>query len=283
MREAEARWRVVMSRQSELRGEIDGAKAAMKEMLATLVDRLGLMMNATGDYCLRVEEHAVAIKGASAIDDLVSVVNGLLVDTGAIQESAQHSRRDLETARGKAQGLENRVHELELELASISEMVRTDPLTKTLNRRGLDEMFIIEQARGKRDDRPLCVAILDIDDFKKLNDSRGHDTGDRALQYLTDCMRSALRPTDIISRFGGEEFVLLLPATDAREGAEVLTRLQRHLTKEMFLHNDDRVLITFSAGITEYQSGEEQDAAIGRADRALYRAKAAGKNRVLIE
>jgi diguanylate cyclase len=153
-------------------------------------------------------------------------------------------------------------------------------LTQVLNRRGLEEVFAIEQSRARRDGAALAVAMLDIDNFKNLNDSLGHQAGDMALKHLCAMVRNAVRPSDTVARYGGEEFVILLPGTLSAEAADILTRVQRQLTRAFFLHNAERVLMTFSAGAAECAPGEDLEAVIRRADGALLSAKAAGKNRV---
>ena len=103
---------------------------------------------------------------------------------------------------------------------------------------------------------------------------------DEALQHLVRVTKRTMRPSDVLARYGGEEFMLLLPDTNQDEAIEVMVRLQRNLTKAFFLHNNERVLITFSAGVALRRSGEPQPSAIDRADKALYEAKRSGKNRV---
>jgi diguanylate cyclase len=125
----------------------------------------------------------------------------------------------------------------------------------------------------------LAVGLIDVDNFKKLNDSLGHAAGDEALKALATQVRTQLRPADHVARYGGEEFVVLLPATGADEACEVLTRLQRSLSTGLFMHEGRDVFVTFSAGVTVWRAGEPLDAAIERADGALYEAKRAGKNR----
>ena len=142
-------------------------------------------------------------------------------------------------------------------------------------------MFDKELARARRHDTLLCVALLDIDNFKKLNDSLGHDVGDQALVHLAAVCRETLRPQDTIARYGGEEFVILLPETRLDDAANALARLQRELTKRFFLHDNDKVLITFSAGVTQMTDSDDQGSVIKRADEAMYVAKQTGKNRVI--
>jgi diguanylate cyclase len=126
----------------------------------------------------------------------------------------------------------------------------------------------------------LCLAMLDIDNFKQLNDSHGHDSGDAALSHLVSVARTSMRPQDTMARYGGEEFVILLPDTALQNGVEAMQRLQRELTKRLFLQNNERVLITFSAGVAQLELDETAENAVKRADEAMYLAKRAGKNRV---
>ena len=124
----------------------------------------------------------------------------------------------------------------------------------------------------------MCLAILDIDNFKHLNDRLGHAAGDQALVHLSRVLRESIRPSDSIARWGGEEFVILLPETNLDGALKTMVRVQRALTRRYYLHNHERVLITFSAGVAQRRKGETQDEAITRADRALYKAKTAGRN-----
>jgi len=155
-------------------------------------------------------------------------------------------------------------------------------LTSVLNRRGLEEAFAIEEARAGRAGAPLAVALLDVDNFKLLNDKLGHVAGDSALKHLAGILRDAVRPSDVVARYGGEEFVLLLPETDIEEAVNVMARVQRTLTRRFFLYQNERVLITFSAGVALLGAGEGRDAVIARADSAMYQAKQSGKNRVCV-
>ncbi len=170
---------------------------------------------------------------------------------------------------------------MQAELDSASKLVRHDQLTGVLNRRGLEEAYEKESSRARRRRTPLCVGLLDIDNFKKLNDSLGHDAGDAALIHLATVIRDTMRPQDTCARFGGEEFIILLPDTSLEDAQKALTRLQRELTKRFFLHNNEKQLITFSAGVTALSEDDTQASIMKRADEAMYTAKKSGKNRVV--
>ena len=110
---------------------------------------------------------------------------------------------------------------------------------------------------------------------------RGHDAGDAALIHLVSVIRESLRPQDTLARFGGEEFIILLPDTALTDANKALIRLQRELTKRFFLADNEKILITFSAGLTDYRPGDTQSSVTKRADEAMYTAKKTGKNRVV--
>jgi diguanylate cyclase len=126
----------------------------------------------------------------------------------------------------------------------------------------------------------MSVALLDIDDFKKLNDTQGHLAGDEALIHLTKVIRDTLRPQDIVARYGGEEFVILFPETVLDEAVTAMVRLQRDLTRRFFMFQNQKLLITFSAGVAELAPGEKRESVLKRVDTTMYAAKKSGKNRV---
>jgi len=204
-----------------------------------------------------------------------------MADTRSMQVDMTRYRDEMVQARRSAEQAEGKVRQLEAELEHVSEQVSQDQLTGVLNRRGLDEAMQREMARAERRKTGLCVAVIDLDNFKKLNDTYGHQAGDDALIHLTKVVRKTLRPTDTVARYGGEEFIVLFSETELEQAVMVTRRLQRELTKRFFLHNNERLLITFSAGVAMLAPGETQDAVFARADKAMYQAKVQGKNRVV--
>lgn len=279
--DAERRLKEVLYKQSQLKASLSEARDAIKTMLAGFVDHLADFAEATSDYHDKIESCAEKISAANDISELETVLGEVIRETRTIQINAQRSRDELRSTQKKVQESEARINELERELETTSDLVRHDQLTGVLNRRGLEEIFTKEAARSTRHETSLCVALIDIDNFKKLNDTMGHDTGDKALIHLATICRETLRPQDTVARFGGEEFIILLPDTLLEDAASALTRLQRELTKKFFLHGNDKVLITFSAGVTQMKPDDTQTSAIKRADGAMYNAKQTGKNRVV--
>lgn len=279
--DAGRRLKEVLYKQSQLKASLFEARDAIKQMLAGFVNQLADFADTTSDYHNKIEVYADRISAANDISELESVIAEVMRETHNVQLNAQRSHDELRSAQEKVRQAEGRIRELERELEATSDLVRHDQLTGVLNRRGLDDMFAKEMARTRRHASSLCVGLLDIDNFKKLNDSLGHTAGDQALIHLATVCRQTLRPQDSIARYGGEEFIILLPDTNLTEATHALTRLQRELTKRFFLHDNEKVLITFSAGVTELLAEDDQISVVNRADTAMYQAKQSGKNRVI--
>lgn len=274
-------FREFIFRQGTLKTSLDEAKLAIRNMVQVFIDRLALMSESTGTYSERIDGYAEQLKTVNDLPQLSSLVEALMQDTRAIQADMIRSHEELLEARKQVQIHEDRIQDLQESLETLSEMISQDPLTSTLNRRGLEQLYEIEVSRCERRGKPLSIAILDIDNFKQLNDLLGHQAGDEALVHLSNIVRQVIRPTDAVARYGGEEFVIILPETDGVEAEQIIVRVQRELTKRFFLHNHEKVLITFSAGVATRHDGEVRESMIERADQAMYQAKHAGKNRVM--
>ncbi len=281
--DAEHRLKEVIFKQSQLKHGLIEAKEALKQMLAGFVDHLAEFADSTSDYHDKIEVCVTKISKADDITQLKDVLDEVIHETRIIQLNAQRSRDDLRATKQRVDEAEQQINQLQTELDRASSLVRHDQLTGTLNRRGLEETFESEVSRSQRRKSPLCIALLDIDNFKKLNDSLGHDVGDAALIHLVTVIRETLRPQDTLARFGGEEFVILLPDTAIEDAKKALVRLQRELTKRFFLTDNEKVLITFSAGLTDLRPDDTQASVTKRADEAMYTAKRTGKNRVVTQ
>ena len=272
----------VIYKQSQLKHSITDVKATVKNMMMTFIDRLGAVATSTGDFHEKMGGYSEKIRAAHDIGELNQILDEVLKETRAVQSEALKARDNMMVARQEVQDAEARIHALEAKLQHLSELVREDQLTGSLNRRGLDDVFERETARADRRGTPLCIAVLDLDDFKKLNDTLGHIAGDNALKHLVRVVKDTLRSMDVIARFGGEEFLILLPETTIEAATATMTRLQRELTRHFFMHENEKVLITFSAGVALRRPNESQIELVKRADEAMYRAKKSGKNRVMV-
>jgi diguanylate cyclase len=280
--EAERRFKEVIYKQGMLKHSLSEAKSTLKNLIAVFVERLAEMTASTSEHHERVGRYTGRLEQAQDIGSLKTLVDELMSDTRSLQVDMLRYRDEMIEAKRIAEQAEVRVRKLEAELEQVSEQISQDQLTGALNRRGLDEAMQREIARAERGGSPLCVAVLDLDNFKRLNDTHGHQAGDDALVHLIGVVRKTLRPTDIVARYGGEEFIVLFSDTPLHQAVEVMRRLQRELTKRFFLHNNERLLITFSAGVAAFQPGDTQEMCFARADKAMYQAKLQGKNRVVM-
>lgn len=273
--------REVIYKQGLLKQGIADSKTAMKDMMVTFVERLDGMASSTGEFHDRISFHAQAIRDSRSIAELGRRMDDILQDTEQLQAQALKARDNLLAARREAEEAEQRVADLEEELHSVSTLVRVDQLTEALNRRGFDELFKRESVRALRSGQTMCLAMLDLDDFRQINATHGHLGGDAALCHVVAMARATLRGSDAVARFGGEEFVLLLPDTPFLEAMGTLERLRMRLSQRPLQHQGQALTVTFSAGVARWRPGESQDELLTRADRALYAGKQAGKNRVV--
>jgi diguanylate cyclase (GGDEF)-like protein len=159
-----------------------------------------------------------------------------------------------------------------------------DGLTGIANRRQCEDALVAEIARAERLDSTLTLVLADLDDFKAVNDAHGHAVGDDVLRTFADVLRSTVRDTDLAGRWGGEEFLLLLPGAEAVGAAQLADRVREAFAERSSIGRDGEIVtVTCSFGVAQYRPGDTQRELFGAADRALYQAKRAGKNRVEID
>ncbi|HRK57377.1 MAG TPA: GGDEF domain-containing protein, partial [Burkholderiaceae bacterium] len=278
LEQAQAQLAQVIALQSRARQGLQDAKIVLKEMLSTLINSIGSASQSTSTFYDQVGHYRQALEQVNDFDTLSSVIQGLLTDTANVRQGIEATRLELADARRKVGVYEARVQALERELSEVSGLVQKDPLTFVLNRRGLEEAFRVETARSRRYGSALTLVLMDVDDFKNVNDTLGHAAGDRALVHLAATLQLTLQPTDHIARYGGEEFALLLPVTELPAGIEVVTRLQAELARRPFQWQGQTLAMTFSAGVCQWRHDESLETCIERADAAMYEGKRRGKN-----
>lgn len=164
--------------------------------------------------------------------------------------------------------------------AEITRLMMTDPLTGVANRRRLEQVLDAEIERNRRYGSPLCVGYVDVDDFKAINDRYGHEAGDLTLKEVVSVLSSDLRANDTIARYGGDEFILVLPETSEDEVAHLMERARASLSETRIPGTDEIVRISIGAAV--FRPGDSRDDILRRADRALYEAKGGGKNKVVL-
>ncbi|WP_130910430.1 GGDEF domain-containing protein [Pseudomonas sp. Sample_9] len=229
-----------------------------------------------------------SVQQAADLDDLKHVLENHLEGLLGTMDQHQKQRdaREQEVA-ARLKSLSERVAHMEQEAMGFREHLEEqrqkaliDPLTGLPNRAAWSERLEHEIQQWQQHGNTLSLAMLDLDHFKRINDSYGHLAGDKVLKIIATVLRKRLRGTDFIARFGGEEFVLLLPATPPAVGAKLLETLRAAIEACPFHFKGERVTITISMGLASFRVGEHSDLVLKRADQALYRAKNAGRNRV---
>jgi diguanylate cyclase (GGDEF)-like protein len=222
----------------------------------------------------------------SALDDMETKVSGLSLGANdyiskpfraeelvARVGVAIRLKRERDRLRGEADEAARRA-------AAASEMSMTDALTGLLNRYGLRRSLQHEYAQARRYNRPLSCLMIDLDYFKNINDTYGHAAGDAALAQVARVLTETVRASDVVCRYGGEEFLVLMPETDLSGALALGDKVRADAARRLFGDGERAFHLTFSAGAAELGPEESANDMIARADHALYRAKASGRDRV---
>lgn len=241
--------------------------------------------------CIGVSEVRSSVGEADDLDALKVLIESKLevIDNGLTQFVSSQSRRAAE-AGDVIERMTHRLKDLEQQALHLREdlevqhaRVLMDPLTGILNRAGYTEMVTKHFARWKRYGGALSLAVIDLDLFKEINDRYGHAAGDKVLATVASKLKEVIRESDVLCRFGGEEFVLLLPETSVSDARTMLEKLRNHIADCPFRHKETPVRVTMSGGVAQFQTTDTVDSVFERADRAMYAAKQGGRNQVCTE
>lgn len=230
------------------------------------------------DHTLLTHNSPALLKGA--ISTHLESIRRLQQERDAMANRERHLINRLSHMEAKLRLMKEETAEYKKRLTIQKHKLFLDSLTQVHNRAALDERLELEYKRWLRYQTPLCLAIIDIDHFKQINDNYGHMAGDKALKVVAKALQGALRDTDFIARFGGEEFVVLLPNINPDKYQKPLEKLRQTIKSIPFRFRDARVEITISIGATLFREGDHTTDAFERADRALYGAKHSGRDQV---
>lgn len=272
----------------QLNERLEGFQSHLHEASAGHADNSTAARELDSQLREHVDGLQSSVQGAADVDSLKHILENRLEGLLLTMDEHKHERdrREQELA-GRLQGLSERVASMEHEALGYREHLEEqrqkallDPLTGLPNRAAWSERVEREMLDWQENGGHLAMAILDLDHFKRINDNYGHLAGDKVLKIVADQLRKRLRGRDFIARFGGEEFVLLLPQTTPAVAAQVAEVLRATVEACPFHFKGERVVITTSIGLGAFRSGERGDQVLKRADAALYRAKEHGRNRV---
>ncbi len=266
-----------LSSPQQIQSELGEAKSFAKNLADAYLDQVGQTGNDAGDFIREVEAGKKAIEEAKDQAALLAASRSLLSRTSAVHEKMKENHTRLENAKISAQSAEERIRALEDELQVAGEKAKQDYLTGLLNRQGMDEQ--LERMFGEGWER-VTLALLDVDDFNRIMAHQGQQVGDETLKFLSDAIRESVGSKGVPARMGGEEFVIVFAGYDAAQVKEEMEKLQRLLTRKIFLSSASKQVVTFSAGVAQRVDDEPPSSTLARADEAMYTAKRNGKNRV---
>ena len=272
---------------TEALADIDQFSQAQSDDLAVQRDaRLKL------DDSLRrqVDDIDAHVESADDLDGLKLVVreriNRIRQQVQAFQQGEERRQADVETdnekLRQRLARLEDQTRMLEEQLKQSEAKLFRDNLTGLPNRLAFDHRVRLEVARMRRDQTPLTLAIWDLDHFKEINDQLGHQAGDKTLIIVAQTFMKLIRDVDMIARFGGEEFVMLLPTAAGEDALKVVERIREKLARTKLRYRGREIGVTASCGLAEFGPNEEMETVFSRADDALYQAKEQGRNRCVL-
>ncbi|SMP86343.1 diguanylate cyclase (GGDEF) domain-containing protein [Epsilonproteobacteria bacterium SCGC AD-308-P11] len=204
----------------------------------------------------------------------------LLMIAVALEENTQDLSKDLKNHNSEVEALSKKVHELEQELIDVRKESKEDFLTKLYNKRALDEFLAIKEAEYERYGHNFSIIMFDLDRFKSVNDTYGHEAGDAVLSAFAKILQNDARSVDIVGRFGGEEFMALLSETETKGGVIFAEKVRGHVEKARFMYKGERINVTLSCGVSERKLHASLQNAINSADEYLYQAKRDGRNQV---
>jgi len=264
-------------------------KESVKNMVSsldTVLDKLSVRLI---DVIERSDSSNVDVKkikveldkyNESELNNFKLVHEKLYTIATALEKNTQNLTDDLKTHSSEVNALALRVKELEGELEKVREESKEDFLTKLYNKRALDEFMKIKESEFTRYDHNYSIIMFDLDLFKKVNDTYGHDAGDAVLSAFAKILKSASREVDIVGRFGGEEFMAILSETGSKGGAVFAEKVRRHVEKARFMYKDTRIGVTVSCGVSERKLHTSLQSTINSSDEYLYQAKKNGRNQV---
>ncbi len=280
----------------------------MAEFLASLTEELTeLGMRASGvsianeevsskrasldnDVAAQMDDLQKKSETATALEPLKQLVSNRLhkitqqIQAHHLQEQLERDKNqnELKELVHKIKEMESETVDLRAKLDVAQHRATRDPLTHLPNRLAFEERLADDLARARRYATPLTMAVWDIDFFKKINDTFGHKSGDKALVIIAKLLSTHCRETDFVARIGGEEFVMLLPETEGPIALKVLDKLRTVVEKSSFNANGQKISITVSCGVTQYVKDDTSETLFVRADEALYQAKQNGRNQCVL-
>lgn len=257
---------------------VGAAGSKIQDCAEEIIQALSQASADQGGFGKKVESLSKNLSGASNPAEIGEFVRGILVETQSILANSK-------TLELKLTNSTKEIETLRESLRDVQEEALTDALTGIANRKCFDQSLRRDATDAMEKGTPLCLLLLDIDHFKKFNDSHGHAVGDSVLKVVAGQLKQSVKGQDLPARYGGEEFCILLPRTELKNAAKLAEKIRAELAaRQLKDSKSDKTYgsITLSIGAAEYQLGENLASFVARTDMALYRAKQTGRNRVAV-
>ena len=265
-----------------VKNSIEQEKEELKDIIFLMADSFKKFVGDSSNYAKHLDDFIDKLKETDNLDEIKKVKYEIIKATIEVKEKTDEIKKQLLEANKAIKKSRERLEKLEQELEKTKEKTLYDGLTKAYNRAVFDDRIVKEIAKAKRENKTLFLVMIDIDHFKNINDTYGHQTGDMVLKILTQQIQKVIRDIDFFARYGGEEFSLLLPDVSLERAKEVAERVRKKIEKTKFIYKQEEVKVTISLGMTQLKDDDDAKSLIGRADKALYEAKNSGRNRVVI-
>jgi len=247
-------------------------RRVVEDLLESLALFVREMVDNNTSYTSRMADHKASLKRAMTLAGLQEIQRLLLEEIEGMQASSENYRAQLDSARRTIQEQQERIRQSEA-------AAKVDFLTRLANRRAFEQRLSEELERVRRYGGTFSLILMDIDEFKKVNDEFGHPAGDRVLKFIASVLSEKVRATDFVSRYGGEEFAVLLPETSVDRARVVAEKIRKTLQNSSLLHGKTKIKVTVSAGVGAVKpDGESLADLVARVDAALYQAKKKGRN-----
>jgi diguanylate cyclase (GGDEF)-like protein len=264
-------------------------KQSVREMIESIdgvLDKLSLrlieMIESSDNSTVEIQKIKKELEGYSESSEINfrDAHKKLYTVAVALEENTQALTKDLKKHSSEVSILSKKIEFLEQELERAKEESKEDFLTKLYNKRALDEFANIKEGEFERYGHNFAVVFFDLDHFKSINDTYGHDAGDAVLAAFASILKHEARGVDIVGRFGGEEFVAILGETDTKGGVLFAEKLREKVKKARFMYKDERISLTVSCGVSDRKSSVSLNSLMKSADEFVYKAKKNGRDRV---